>query len=67
VIESDDEPCKGESANCRLTSRSDFDSVVWAFSLALVVVPLSSPVELCTCTFSIPDGPSGNLVDMTDV
>jgi hypothetical protein len=55
------------SGECGLTSRSDFDSVVWAFSLDLVVVPLSSPVNLCTCTFSTPDGASGNLVDMTNV
>jgi len=49
------------------TSRSIFDSFVWAFPLDLVWVGSSFPIELCTCTFSDPDGPNGNLVDMTMV
>lgn len=49
------------------TSRSIFDSLVWAFSLGLVMTASSLPLGLFTCTFSTPDGANGNLVDMTMV
>ena len=49
------------------TSRSIFDSLVWAFSLDLVVTASSLALDLFTCTFSTPDGANGNLVDMSMV